>query len=93
MPEFFIVDGWIPVALGVRRSEVPPLLLPSSWEAMGYCMAWDSDPPRLFDHRTASLLGHRVEASEFWGNVKATRNAHSAWQAYLADNLTSVEHW
>jgi hypothetical protein len=83
MPGFFIVDGRIPVGLGVRRSDVPLVLLPSSWDAVGYCMTWDTDPPHPLDHQMAMRSGHRVEASEFWGKIEKARDTHLASQPRL----------
>jgi hypothetical protein len=73
MPEFFEVEGKIPVALGVRRSEVPDAFLPSSWNSMDFCMAWDSDPPRPFDHTAARRRGESVDPTVFWRKVAEVR--------------------
>lgn len=73
MPEFYEVEGKIPVALAVRQSEVPEAFLPASWDAMGYSMAWDTDPPRPFDYLTARRTGEPLNEANFWSKVAQAR--------------------
>ncbi len=74
MPDFFEIDGKIPVALALRQSEVPAAFMPASRNAMSYSMAWDTDPPRPFDYLTARRNGWPIGEAEFWSKVAQARS-------------------
>ena len=72
MPEFFNVDGDIPVSFGLRPADVPPEFRPASG-SVSASLAWDTDPPRSFDPGSASRNGVPMPSGKFWLFVSLVR--------------------
>lgn len=73
MAEFFDIDGEIPVSLGLKFSDVPAAFKPFDPASVTSSVAWDTDPPRLFDPSSARRNGTPMSEATFWPFVAKVR--------------------
>jgi hypothetical protein len=73
MAEFFNIEGEIPVSLMLRLSEVPAEFRPANPSWITSSVAWDTDPPRVFDPSSARRNGTAMTEAAFWPFVAKVR--------------------